>query len=76
MSKRRSNVNLKAKRSRSWQRGQDRKDRRIAAQLDAQGINRKFGVTAWQTARQIRSARRAQDPEVQERRRRHEAGLR
>lgn len=80
MSKRRSNVALKAKRSRSWQRGVVRRAERKTVQTEAHRANisrRSAGMrTIWDEARFRRAERRAVDPKVQERRKQHEAGLR
>lgn len=74
--KRRNNANLKARRARSWLRGQERKKLRIANQLMAKRNNLKAGVTPWEKVCLARAAERAQDPEVQERGRQHEAAVR
>lgn len=75
--KRRNNANLKARRARSWLRGQERKKVRIAAQLKAYRANLISAVpTPWELACLARAARRAQDPDVQYRRREHEAAVR
>lgn len=76
MSSRRGNVNLKTKRSRSWLRGEERHKARDAAQAEAHRTNRAAGISPWGVTEALRAARRAADPEVQNRRRQHEAGLR
>jgi hypothetical protein len=69
-------MNLKAKRARSWQRGVERSAARKTAQANANRINQQIGTSPWETEKAFRAERRAQDPEVQNRRRQHEAGLR
>lgn len=69
-------MNLKAKRARSWLRGEERHKARDAAQAAVHRANKEAGASPWDAARQIRFARRAMDPEVQRRRHNHEAGLR
>lgn len=74
--KRRNNANLKARRARSWASGQERKKVRIAKQLTAHRNNLKAVNSPWELARIARAAQRAQDPDVQYRRREHEAAVR
>lgn len=78
-SKRMSNPNKKACRSRSWARGQKRKKQRVEAQEKREMDNRQRreqGLpTPWEEAQRDRAERRDQDPEVLERRRKWNEGV-
>lgn len=72
--RRRSNLALKAKRARSWTRGEQRKELRRTTQGKAHKANLiSAAPTLWEIARLARAARRAADPEVQQRRQRQSA---
>lgn len=78
--KRRSNANLKARRARSWLRGEDRKKLVQVAQKAAHKANEALTAaglpTPWQAAQKARADRRAHDPVVQQRRRARENQMR
>lgn len=72
--RRRSNASLQAKRARSWARGEKRKELRRTTQDQAHQANVKAAApTPWTLSRLARAARRAVDPEVQQRRQRQSA---